>query len=170
MDVRELLPGEVRGRVGELAGVLVDCVEGGASVSFMWPMSWEKAVGFWEGVALGAERGERVVVVAEEGGKIVGTGQLVMGLPENQPHRGDVAKVLVVRGARGKGVGAGIMGAVEEAARVRGKRLLVLDTVAGEAGERLYERCGWVRAGVVPGYALWPDGRECDTVVFYKRL
>ncbi len=154
-----------------LSDVLVDCVEGGASVSFMWPMSREKAHAFWRGAAASVARGERVVIAAEEPrGVIVGTVQVVWAQPENQPHRGDLAKMLVHRRARRRGIGAALLAAAEQSARAAGKTLLVLDTVTGADAERLYARSGWQRCGVIPSYALWPDGRACATTVFYKSL
>lgn len=170
--VRLLSAAEAAARVAELSAVLVDCVEGGASVSFMAPLTRERADAFWRGVAGGVAAGERVLVVAEEraGGAIVGTVQVVFAWPENQPHRGDVAKMLVRRAARRRGLGGRLLGAAEDAARAAGRTLLVLDTVTGSDAERLYARLGWTRVGVVPDYALWPDGRPCDTTFFYKRL
>ena len=154
-----------------LSDVLIDCVEGGASVSFMWPMTREKAEGFWRGVAADVSRGERAVVVAEEeNGTVVGTVQVIFNLPENQPHRGDVAKMLVSRRARRRGIGAMLLAAAERCARDAGKTLLVLDTVTGSDGERLYTRNGWKRCGEIPNYALWPDGRACGTTIFYKEV
>jgi GNAT superfamily N-acetyltransferase len=153
----------------QLAAVLVDCVEGGASVSFMQPMPRAKALAFWRGVAASAARGERAVLVAREGGAIVGTVQLVLDLPENQPHRADVSKLLVHRRARGRGVGEALMQAVEDEARARGRTLLVLDT-ASDGAARLYARLGWVACGSVPGYALLPDGAPCATTFFYREL
>jgi GNAT superfamily N-acetyltransferase len=168
--VRRLGADEARAAVPGLADVLIDCVAGGASVSFMAPLDRDKAVGFWEGVAEGVARGERVLVVAEGAERgIVGTVQVILAQPENQPHRGDVSKLLVHRRARGTGVGAALMAAAEDAARDEGKTLLVLDT-ASDGAERLYRRQGWVMVGTVPGYALWPDGTPCDTVFYYKRL
>jgi GNAT superfamily N-acetyltransferase len=157
--------------VEALSDVLIDCVEGGASVSFMSPMTREKARAFWSGVAAGVARQERMVLAAtDESGVIVGTVMLILQQPENQPHRADVAKMLVHRSARRRGVGAALLEAAESAAREAGKTLLVLDTVTGGEAERLYARQGWERCGVIPGYALWPDGRLCATTVFYKRL
>jgi GNAT superfamily N-acetyltransferase len=155
-----------------LADVLIDCVEGGASVSFMHPLSRAKALSFWEGVLAGAQRGERVVLVAEEvsSGAVVGTVQLVLATPENQPHRADVAKMLVHRRARRHGLGAALVRAAEDAARALGKTLLVLDSVTGGDAERLYERLGWKRCGVIPGYALMPRGGLCSTTVLYRLL
>jgi GNAT superfamily N-acetyltransferase len=154
-----------------LAEVLVDCVQGGASVSFMWPLSMERALAFWRGVAEGVARGERALLVAEdEAGVVVGTVQLVTGLPENQPHRADVSKMLVHRRARRQGLAAALMRAVEAVARQQGKSLLVLDTVPGSDADRLYSRLGWVAAGVIPGFALWPQGGRCDTRLFYREL
>jgi ribosomal protein S18 acetylase RimI-like enzyme len=154
-----------------LADVLIDCVEGGASVSFMAPLPREKAEAFWHGVADGVGRGERTLMVAEDTatGGAVGTVQVVFGQPENQPHRADVAKMLVMRSARNRGIGAMLMAAAEAAARASGRTLLVLDTGSDEA-KRLYERMGWTRVGEIPGYALWPDGRPCATTYYYKSL
>jgi GNAT superfamily N-acetyltransferase len=158
-------------QVPALADVLVDCVHGGASVSFMAPLARETAEGFWRGVAQGVEAGERSLLVAADGadGAILGTVQLILGQPENQPHRADVSKMLVLGAARRRGIGGALMRAVEAEARRAGKTLLVLDTASPEA-ERLYERSGWIRVGVVPGYALFPDGRPCDTAYYYKQL
>jgi GNAT superfamily N-acetyltransferase len=160
-------PLEVEG----LSDVLVDCVEGGASVSFMLPMTREKAGDFWLGISASLARGERLVFVAEDAsGMILGTAQVILKQPENQPHRGDVAKMLVHRRARRMGVGAALLEAVERGARESGKTLLVLDTVTGGDAERLYGRQGWQQCGVIPNYALWPDGRPCATTVFFKEL
>jgi GNAT superfamily N-acetyltransferase len=156
--------------IRELGDVLIDCVEGGASVSFMWPMTREKADTFWRGVAASAERGERVVILAEVDGAIVGTVQVIWAQPENQPHRGDVSKMLVHRRARRHGVGATLLTAAESAARAAGRTVLVLDTVTGTDAYRLYERQGWTLCGEIPNYALWPDGRLCPTTVFFKQL
>jgi len=155
-----------------LADVLLDCVEGGASVGFMHPLPRAKAVAFWEGVLASAGRGERIVLVAEEVDTrtIVGTVQVLLTMPDNQPHRADVAKMQVHRRARRRGLGAALMRAAEAAAREAGRTLLVLDTVTGSDAERLYTRLGWTRCGVIPGYALWPRGGLCSTTVFYREL
>ena len=170
--VRRLAPSEAHDRVAELSAVLIDCVAGGASVSFMAPLTHERADRFWRGVADGVVAGERAVLVAEDAatGRLVGTVQLVFDLPENQPHRADVAKMLVHRSARRHGLGARLMTAAEDVARSAGRTLLVLDTVTGSDAERLYTRLGWTRVGVIRDYALWPDGRSCDTTIFYKAL
>ena len=157
---------EIRG----LTDVLIDCVESGASVSFMAPLSREKATAFWRRMAASAQRGERVVLVASDAsGDLVGTVQVIVDLPENQPHRGDVAKMLVHRRARRRGVGAALLTAAERCAMALGKTLLVLDT-ANDDAERLYARCGWQAVGRIPNYALYPDGRSCATTFFYKSL
>jgi ribosomal protein S18 acetylase RimI-like enzyme len=154
----------------QLADVLVDCVEGGASVSFMSPFSHDSALGFFRKVASSVAAGETVLLAAKLDGKLVGTVQLGLDTPPNQPHRADVKKMLVHRSARGRGIGAALMAEVEEEARRRGRRLLVLDTVPGENGHRLYLRAGWTQTGIVPDYALFPDGRLCDTAIMWKRL
>ena len=155
-----------------LADVLVDVVEGGASVGFMIPLPRERALVYWQGVLASAARGERIVLVAEdvESETIVGTVQVVLAMPDNQPHRGDVAKMQVHRRARRHGLGEALMRAAEVAARQAGKTLLVLDTVTGSDAERLYARLGWERCGEIPDYALLPRGGLCSTTVFYKRI
>jgi GNAT superfamily N-acetyltransferase len=154
-----------------LAEVLVDCVDGGGSVSFMWPLSLERAEAFWRSLAAGVASQERALIVAEDGaGEIVGTVQLALALPENQPHRADVCKMLVHRRARRQGVGAALMKAAEETARGLGKTLLVLDTIQGGDAERLYLRLGWELAGRIPNYALLPRGGLCATSIFFKQI
>jgi GNAT superfamily N-acetyltransferase len=158
-------------QIGELAQVLCDCVEGGASVNFMLPFPLERACAFWGDIAAAVERGERALLVAEDaGGAIVGTVQLVLAQPENQRHRADVAKMLVHRRARRGGLATALMRAVERVAVEEGRSLLVLDTVTGGDAERLYERLGWQRCGVIPGFALWPAGGLCATTIFFKSL
>lgn len=153
----------------QLARVLMDCVDSGASVSFMHPLPLSKAVAFWRGVAADADAGKRVLIIAEDDGGIVGTVQVIFAEAENQPHRADIAKMLVHRRARRGGIGEALMRAAEEAARAAGKTLLVLDTASDDA-ERLYVRCGWTLVGTVPDYALWPQGGLCSTRFYYRRL
>lgn len=158
-------------RIDELAEVLVDCVQGGASVSFMLPFSHDKARDFWHGVAQSAAREERVVFVAEnDAGRIVGTVQLITAQPDNQPHRADVAKLLVHRQARRGGAARELMALLETEARKRGKNMLVLDTATGSDAERFYLRHEWQRVGEIPRYALNPDGSYCATTYFFKQL
>ncbi len=156
-------------QIDELATVLIDCVEGGASVSFMHPLSRERALAFWRRVAQGVAAGERALIVAEDARGLCGTVQLVLDQPENQPHRAELSKMLVHRRARRRGLGAALMRAAEAAARDCGKTLLVLDTANDEA-ERLYERLGWTRVGMIPDYALLPQGGLCGTTVYYRNL
>jgi GNAT superfamily N-acetyltransferase len=157
-------------QIDALAGVLIDCVEGGASVSFMQPLTHDRAVAFWRRVAQGVAAGERALLVAEDARGVCGTVQLVLDQPENQPHRADLSKMLVHRRARRQGLGAALMQAAETTARECGKTLLVLDAVTGGDAERLYARLGWVRVGAIPGYALMPQGGLCSTTVFYRNL
>ena len=154
----------------DLAEVLIDCVAGGASVSFMHPLSQEKALAFWRGVAEGVDQGERALLVAEDAIGIVGTVQLILAQPENQPHRADVSKMLVHRRARRQGLGAALMRTAEAEARECGKTLLMLDTTSGMDAERLYTRLGWQRFGEVPGHALLPLGGLSNTAFFYRVL
>ena len=152
-----------------LAALMIDVVEGGASIGFMLPIDAARAEAFWRRIAAGVDGGERVLFVADDGDGIVGTVQLVLEQPENQPHRADVAKMLVANRSRRRGIGAALMKAAEQEAQARGKTLLVLDTASADA-ERLYTRLGWQRCGTVPGYALLPQGGPCDTTYFYRVL
>lgn len=157
--------------IAALCEVLIDCVEGGASVSFMQPLSLAKAEAFWRGVANALALGERALLVARDtAGQIVGTVQVVLGQPENQPHRGDISKLLVHRLARCHGLGAALMLAAEQSAKAAGKSVLVLDTATGGGAEALYQRMGWQRCGSIPDYALWPNGGLCATSIYYKSL
>jgi GNAT superfamily N-acetyltransferase len=154
----------------QLASVLVDCVAGGASVSFMAPFSPDDGLAFFRKVSGAVGSGDTVLLAAKLDGKIIGTVQLGLDTPPNQPHRADVKKMLVHRAARGHGVGAALMARVEDEARRCGRWLLVLDTVPGDNGYRLYRRAGWTESGIIPNYAMFPDGRLCDTALFWKRL
>lgn len=153
-----------------LSAVLIDCVEGGAGVSFMLPLSAEKARAYWLRMAASVGRGERIILAAEDDSGIVGAVQLVLDMPENQPHRAEVAKMLVHRRARRRGIGAALLKAVEDKALESGRTLLVLDTVTASDGYRLYSRQGWQRCGEIPGYALAPGGGLCPTTIFFKQL
>ena len=153
----------------QLADLLVDCVDGGASVSFMSPLNTDRALKFWQNVAGEVAVNNRALLVAEDSSGIVGSVQLVLDQPENQPHRADLSKMLVLRSARRRGIGAALMRAAESLARDLGKLLLVLDTANPEA-ESLYAALGWQRVGVIPGYALLPQGGLCDTTIFFRIL
>ncbi len=155
--------------IEQLSAVLMDCVEGGASVSFMHPLAPPKAMDFWRGLADDVAGGGRVLLVACDTTGIVGTVLVTLDQPENQPHRADIAKMLVHRRARRRGIGAALLRAAEDAARSAGKTLLVLDTASHDAA-RLYTRLGWTLAGVVPDYALWPHGGLCSTSFYYRKL
>ena len=167
--IRRLTADEIGAKVAELSDVLIDCVEGGASVGFMSPLTRQKADAFWLAVRERAAAGANEVLIAEVDDFLAGTVQLVAAQYENQPHRADVSKLLVHRRARRQGVGRALMEAAEDLARGAGKSILVLDTAGNEA-ERLYERLNWTAVGRVPDYALWPDGRFCDTTIMFKRL
>jgi len=169
--IRELDGAEALARVGELAEVLRDCVEGGASVGFMLPLADGRPEAFWCKVAAGVAAGERHLFVAEdEAGRICGTLSLVTDMPDNQPHRADVSKMLVHRRARRQGVAERLLRAVEGKAGELGKTTLVLDTVTGSDASRVYERTGWQRAGDIPNYALMPEGAPCSTTYYFRHL
>jgi GNAT superfamily N-acetyltransferase len=170
IDIVVLDASGVTAAANDLGRVLADCVAGGASVSFMHPFPPDDAAAYFRKLADEVARGDVIVLAARRRGTIVGTVQLMIATPPNQPHRADIAKLLVRRSARRHGVAARLMEAAEREARAEGRTLLVLDTVTGDAAERLYARLGWTRVGVIPGYALYPDGRFCDTTAFYKQL
>lgn len=170
VQVRSLSAPEARECVSALAEVLVDCVEGGASVSFMLPFTQAEAEEFFRNTADGVAKGERILLAAFESSKLVGTVQVITAMPPNQPHRAEVAKLLVHRPARGRGVGSLLMQHAEQEARSAGKTLLVLDTATGGDAERLYQRTNWVRGCVIPRYARFPDGSWGDTTIFWKPL
>jgi ribosomal protein S18 acetylase RimI-like enzyme len=136
----------------------------------MAPFSDEQGREAFEAVASEVEQGRRLVLGAFVNDDLVGTVQVVLALPPNQPHRAEIAKLLVHRSARRRGLAQLLMERAEAEARAEGRTLLVLDTVTGDSAERLYERLGWNKVGVIPGYALYPDGRPCDTTVFWKAL
>jgi len=170
IEIRRLGVTEMQAQLDGLAAILVDCVAGGASVSYLAPFSHEQARAAFEAVAVEVEQGRRLLLGAFANGDLVGTVQLILALPPNQPHRAEIAKLLVHRSARRRGIAELLMAGAEAEARAEGKTLLVLDTVTGDDAERLYQRLGWMRVGVIPGYALYPDGRPCDTTIFWKAL
>lgn len=156
--------------VADLCEVLSDCVNGGASVGFMLPFAPEDALGYWQGIVESVAAGHTILAVAEVEGRVVGTVQVGLAQKPNQPHRGDLMKLLVHRSARGLGLSRKLMALVEEEAARRGRILLVLDTATGSEAEAIYPRFGWEKAGVIPDYALWPQGGFCSTTLFYKRV
>ncbi len=163
-------PRTVRAAVADLAGILADCVLAGASVGFMAGFGIAEAALYFRKVFDDVAGGKTVLLAARQGNKIVGTVQLGLDTMPNQPHRAEVKKLLVHRTARNAGVGERLMRDIERFARHHDRSLLVLDTVTDSPGYRLYERLGWHRVGVIPDYALLPDGSFCDTTVFYKRI
>jgi ribosomal protein S18 acetylase RimI-like enzyme len=170
IEIRRLGADEIRAELDGLAGVLVDCVEGGASVRYLAPFSHAQARDGFSNVAEDVVHGRRVLLAAFLDRELVGTVQVALAQQPNSPHRAEVAQLLVHRSARRRGIAERLMEAAETQARAEGKTLLVLDTVTGDAAERLYERLGWTRVGEIPNYALYPDGRPCSTTYFWKAL
>ncbi len=168
--IRQLTEDETLTAIPQLTRLFRDTVAEGASLGYMWPFPPQEAEGFWRDVASAVGRGETVLLVAILDGQIEGTVQLGLKLPPNQPHRADIKKLMVHPQERGRGLSRLLMDAAEAAARNRGRTLLVLDTATGEPAEEIYRHLGWKEAGVIPGFALFPDGRPCDTTVYYKAL
>ena len=169
-EIRLLSKDDALAALPDLCETLADCIEGGASLGFMSPFAPEDGKAFWRGVAEAVGRGEVLLYGAFLGDRLVGTVQVGFALKPNQPHRGDLMKLLVHRDARGLGLSKALMAAAEQGAARAGRTLLVLDTAAGELAEGLYEKLGWQRSGIIPNYALFPDGRYCDTVIFWKTV
>lgn len=170
IEIRRLEANDVDVHLDGLAAVLADCVAGGASVSYMAPFSHEQAREAFEGFTAEVEQGRRLLLAAFAADELVGTVQVILAMPPNQPHRAEIAKLLVHSSARGRGIARRLMAQAEIEAGAEGKTLLVLDAVTGGDAARLYDRLGWTTVGVVPNYALYPDGRLCDTTVFWKAL
>lgn len=168
--IRILGADQAKEALADLSDILCDCVNGGASVGFMLPFEVADAKAYWRGVVTAVNAGDVVLLGAEHDGRIMGTVQLGLNLPPNQPHRADIKKLLVHRTARGLGLSRLLMEKAEQQAATLRKSLLVLDTATGEVAETIYHKLGWTKAGIVPDYALFPDGRFCDTSIFYKRI
>lgn len=170
IEILQLNATDAQKHLGALASVLSDCVAGGASVNFLAPFPVPAAEAFFEKVIEEVHHGARILLAAFLDGRLVGTVQVHLATPPNQPHRADIAKLLVHSSARGRGIAAQLMEQAEQASRKAGKSLLTLDTVTGSTAERLYKRLGWTAAGVIPNYALFPDGSPCATTIFWKQL
>jgi GNAT superfamily N-acetyltransferase len=168
--IRIITADEVLAAINDLSETLSDCIKGGASLGFMLPFEPKDAVDYWREIADAVAKGSIILAVAEVEGKVVGTVQVGLASKPNQPHRGDLMKLLVHRSARGLGLSRKLMEAIEVEAARRGRTLLVLDTATGSDAEKIYPRLGWERVGVIPDYAMWPQGGFCDTTLFYKRI
>lgn len=168
--IRLLSGPEAEAAIPALSDILADCVNDDASVGFMQPYDVADAAPYWADVARAVAGGATLLMVAEVDGTILGTVQVGLAQMPNQPHRGDLKKLLVHRSGRGKGLARQLMQAAEGEAAAREKTLLVLDTATGSPAEEIYPKLGWTRVGIIPDYALWPQGGLCDTTIFYKRL
>ena len=170
-DVHRLSPAEAEAHRDDLVDLLVDSVEGGSSVNFVWPMTRAKAENWWTGALASHARGERLIFATAENGRLTGTVTLILAGQENQAFRADIGKLLVHRNARRQGIGGALMQAAETEAKRLGRTLLTLDTETGSDGEKLYLRLGWTRFGIVPGYATSADNsHRADCSFFYKQL
>jgi len=168
--IRPLGADEAAARIGELAAILRDAVENGASVNFMAGLTEAEATLFWRGQLAGIAEGSRTLLVAERDGAIVGTVVLTLAPQPNAPHRGEIGKMLVHSSLRRRGLGRRLLEEAEAAARQQGRSLLLLDTQTGSAGEVLYRRCGWTEYGVVPNHSHVPKGGLSPATFFYKEL
>lgn len=156
--------------VAQLAHLLVDAVRAGAAISFLQPLSFDVAEAWWRRTIDEASP-RAVILVARDDEGIAGTVQIVPAWAPNQPHRAEVVKLIVHERAQRGGLGARLMGAIEDASREAGFTLLTLDARRGGAAEQLYRRLGWTEVGAIPRFAVDPDGRGFhDTVIFYKEL
>jgi len=153
-----------------LARVLVACVDDGAAISFLAPMAPDAARAFWRKAALAVARGEKILLAAWLDGDLVGTVQLDLATPPNQPHRADLAKMMVHPAAQRRGIGRALLARIEAEGAAAGRRLLTLDTRADDRAEPMYRAAGWTECGRIPDYALSSDGTFHDTVVFFKKV
>jgi len=169
VEIERLSPPFREADIHALAGLLIHAVDGGAALSFLAPVPVARAEAWWRKTLAAATDGS-IFLVARSGSAIVGTVQLHPAWAPNQPHRADIAKLIVHQSHRGAGLGTRLMQAIESEAGAAGLRLLTLDTRRGDAAERLYHRLGWTRSGIIPGYALNSDGTPHDTVIFYKQV
>jgi GNAT superfamily N-acetyltransferase len=156
--------------IAALSELLIETVSNGGSVSFMHPLAPEVARSFWTRSLAAAEAGERVVLGARIDGRLVATVTLLLDCPPNQPHRGEIAKMMTSVPYRGQGIARALMVEAERIARERGRTLLNLDTAEDEGAGPFYEKLGYVRVGVIPDYAYKPHGGLCGTIIYYKRL
>lgn len=170
IQIEVLDANEASDEIEALAEVLVDCVQSGASLGFMLPYGLVEARLFWREVTESVRGGSTILLVAKLEGEIVGSVQLGLAPRPNQTHRADVMKLLVHRKARGKGISRRLMDALEDEAIKRGRMVLVLDTATDSDAERIYEKFGWSRVGVIPNYARFPNGPLCATTLFYKQI
>ncbi|WP_423735291.1 GNAT family N-acetyltransferase [Chitinophaga caseinilytica] len=153
-----------------LAGLLIETVAHGGSVSFMHPLSGQEARAFWQGSLAAAEQGGRIILGAFTGGALVGTVTLLLDLPPNQPHRAEIAKMMTAVAHRGKGVASALLAEAENLARLHGRSLVTLDTAEDEGAAGFYEKQGYIRTGVIPGFALKPHGGLTGTIIYYKQI
>ena len=153
-----------------LSEILIEVVANGGSVSFMHPLAPKQANAFWEGSLAAADRGERIVLGAWDGEVLAGTVTLLLDLPPNQPHRGEIAKMMTRLSHRGRGIATALMHEAEKRAVERGRTLLVLDTASDEGASGLYEKLGFTYAGTIPDYALKPHGGLTGTMLYWKRI
>jgi GNAT superfamily N-acetyltransferase len=169
-DIRELAVEEYRQAIPSLADLIVDAVAGGASINFLADVSHERAAAWWRALEPDVESGVATAFVAIVDGRIVGSTLIVRSVKANSPHRAEIGKVIVHRDARRRGIAAALMRAAEERARADGRWLLVLDTITDSPAEALYRSRGWTVTGVVPNYAMLPDGTPWGATFFWKDL
>ncbi len=170
IPIRPLDAAEAEARLGELAEILVDAVAHGASVNFMAGFAHDGGIAFWRGQLPAIAGGRTRLLVADDGGRLVGTVLLFLAHQPNAPHRAEVGKMLVLSSARRRGLGRRLLAAAEAVALDAGRTLLVLDTESGSAGEALYRSCGWTALGAIPDHSYATDGRLAPATVFYKAL
>lgn len=168
--IERLSEEQARPLLPQLVALLQDSVHNGSSVGFLPPLSFEAAEEYWLETLDEVARGKRILLVSSEGADVTGAVQLALATKQNGLHRAEVQKLVVHTGFRNRGIARALLGAAEESARAAGRTLLVLDTEQGSVAEKLYEKFGYTRSGVIPHYALSADGSLITTVVFYKLL
>jgi ribosomal protein S18 acetylase RimI-like enzyme len=156
--------------LSELADIMIETVAAGGSVSFMHPLDRAIALAFWQASLAAAARGERVVLGAYDGALLVATVSLLLDCPPNQPHRGEIAKLMTRLSHRRRGIARALMLEAERIAVARGRTLLNLDTAVEDGAAGLYDGLGYRRTGIIPDYALKPHGGLTGTIIFWKSI
>ena len=170
MEIRALRQDEWEVSAPALVRILIEAVQAGASLGFMQNLGAEIALAFWQGAFEKIESGEVVIFAAFSGKVLIATTTLRLTTPSNQPHRGEICKVIVAPSHQGLGVGKALMKAAEIAAVEAGKNLLTLDTESESGAEFFYLSLGWLKVGEIPRYALSPSGDLHPTSIFYKEF
>lgn len=170
MDITRLTEARARADLDRFCALLADAVDHGAGVGFLRPLDPARARAYWNDVFAAVGHGSKILLAAADGGDLIGTVHLELVAKQNQPHRGEVLKLLVHTAHRRRGIARELMAAVEREAKAAGRWLLVLDTEGGSGAEAFYDASGWQRVGSIPSFALNADGVPTPNIIYYKMI